>query len=550
MPNEVEPSGPSLISYLHLLRRRRHWVIGLIVAAILAALGYAFTAQNEYTASAQILVQPPGSTEISGSQVTILPADIQTALQLVNSAPVKGAVARLLGSAPKISAAQVGQTNVIQITATSAQPSQAAKIANAYSTAFVGYERTSEINTSTAAEAQVQAQINSITAQISSLQGQNSSTSVQNQIAALLNQESVLKEQLAQLEVNGAVSTGGVQVVSPASIPTSPSSPKKLEDIGLGGLAGILLGVGVAFLLEYLDDTVYSTEDVQLVSLETPLLALIPVITSWRNSEDTVVVTLSDPASPVAESYRSLRTSLQFAGHERSMQTILVTSPSAAEGKTSTVSNLAVVLASAGQRVIVVSADLRRPRIGQFFGMSEETGLTSVILSESLLADAVQAVENVDRLALLGTGPLPPNPAELLQSARTGAIIDALKKSFDIVLIDSPPVLPVTDAVILAGRSDVTLLVVAAGRTKRRDLAHAIETLSQVNAPRMGVVLNAVAKEAGYGHGDGYGYRYTYRPTTRFLSDRSASNGAVGNGNGQLSRFTRKEPRHARRSRD
>ena len=545
MANELGTPDPSLMNYLQILRRRRRWVVGLVGLCFVAAIGYSLTATKEYSASAQLLVQPSGgSVSINNNPVSVSPTDVLTALQLATSGPVKAAVTKQLGSAPQVSATQVGQTNVIQITATNPSPSEAAKIANAYATSFVAYQRSAALNNLTAAEAKLQSQITSIDSQIARLQGQRSSASTANQITALANEESVLKGQLAQLEVSGAVSPGGLEVVTAATVPTSPSSPKPLEDSLIGLVLGLVLGLGVAFLVEYLDDRVYSTEDVERIFPDAPMMALVPVVVSWRNTKVPVIATLSEPGSPVAEAYRSLRTSLQFAAHDRPLRTILVTSASATEGKTSTVSNLAVVLAGAGQRVVVVSADLRRPRVGQFFDMSEEVGLTSVILGQSTLADAVLPVQSVERVSLLGTGPLPPNPAELLQSSRTSEILEALMSSFHVVLIDSPPVLPVTDAVVLAGRADATLLVVAAGRTKRGDLARAAETLSRVDTPRVGIVLNAVTRESGYGYGRSYGYTYHDGYSSGYTP--ASSNGAGTNGNGASRGLSRKELRAAR----
>ena len=541
MRNELGTPDPSLMSYLHVLRRRRWWVVGLVVLCLGAALGYALTTSKKYSASAQLLVQPStGSVSLSGTQVDISSTDVLTALQLATSAPVEAAVAKTLGSAPGISASEVGQTNVIELTATSTSPAEAAKIANLYAVNFVAYERKATSSSYTTVETQLQSQITSINGQVTSLQNQKpSSASTANQINALSNEEYVLKGELAQLEVTGAASTGGLQVVSPASVPTSPSSPKPLEDGLFGLVVGLVFGLGVAFLVDYVDDKVYSTEDVERACPGSPVLALIPAVTSWRNTKNPVVVTLSEPGSRAAESYRSLRTSLLFAGHDHRLEAILVTSPSASEGKTSTVANLAVVLANAGQRVVVVSADLRKPRLGRFFEMDEEPGFTSVLIGQSSLAEVIQPVPGVANLSLLGTGPLPPNPAELLQSARATEILEDLKKSFDVVLIDSPPVLPVTDAVVLAGRVDATLMVVAAERSKGGPLAHAIETLAQVNAPRVGIVLNAVTREAGYGSRYGY-YGYS--------AAGSNGNGATTNGNGAAGALSHKELPEERRS--
>lgn len=271
--------------------------------------------------------------------------------------------------------------------------------------------------------------------------------------------------------------------------------------------AGVLLGLGVAALRNNLNDKLSSKETVEQLG-GAPVLALVPLVGSWKKRERAVLVSATDPTSPAAESYRSLRTSLQFLRHERQLRSLVITSPAAAEGKTSTVANLGALFAQAGERVVVISGDLRRPRLGQFFRVDEDTGLTSVLLGHRSLDDVIQQVAGHRNLWTLAAGPVTSNPAELLNSAAARDIFAALRTKFDLVLIDSPPVLPVTDAVVLSKAADATLLVVAAGQTKRGDLQRAAEKFEQVSAPVVGIVLNEVSKQAGYAYGYGYGYGY------------------------------------------
>ena len=498
---------PSFRAYLHILRRRKWWV-GLAAALGLAAsLAFSLTAHKQYSATAQLLVQP--SIDATGVGVTtpqpVTQTDVETELQLVTSAPVQQAVHARLNSSPAVSASEVGQTNVMAITATSDAPSQAALIANAYATAFVQYQQSVAERNLATAEAQLRSQINSLTQQLKPF-GHNTTSA---ESSALLNQQAVLKEQLAQMQVSGAVDTGAVVLVTAAQAPTSPNSPKPVQDALLGLAAGLAVGLGAAFLRDSLDDKLATKEAAEHVG-GAPVLAMTPMVPSWRREQPLVVVT-AEPTSPAAESYRSLRTSLQFVRQEGKIRSILVTSPAAAEGKTATLANLGVVFAQAGERVVLVSCDLRRPRIGEFFGLDEGVGLTSILLGEQTLEQVVLPVPDFERLSLLPAGPVPPNPAELLNGAHARDIFADLRKRFDLVLIDSPPVLPVTDAAILSRYADATLMLAAAGQTRRGDLHRAVEKLEQVGATILGIVLNKVSRQTGRDYGY-YGYSYGYKP--------------------------------------
>jgi len=532
-------TDPTLRSYAQLVRRRKWWVIAFALLGLAVSLAISFTEAKQYSASAQVLVQPSTQTGALGAtQQPVTPTDVQTMLQLVTSAPVTAAVRHQLGSAPGVTAAEVAQTNVISITAVAGSPARAATIANTYANAFVNDQRTTAINSLTQSEAQLKGQIKSISQQIKQLHRTPGTGSQQ---TALINQQAVLSEQLTQMQVNSSGETGGLTLVTPAQAPTAPSSPKPTENGALGLVAGLVLGLAAAFLRESLDDAVATKETAEEYGSAT-VLAAVPMVNSWKKRDRPLVVSLARPMSPAAEAYRSLRTSLQFARQERELHTILVTSPAAAEGKTSTLSNLGAMFAQAGQRVVLVSCDLRKPRLGEFFGIDERLGLTTAILGEQPVEELLQPVPGDDNLWLLGSGQMPPNPAELLNGRRIQDVFSTLRGMFDLVLIDSPPVLPVTDAVVLAKDVDATLLIVAAGQTSRGDLRRAVEKLAQVNARVVGLVLNETSRQAsGYGYGYQYGYGGTY------VSDRSLPAVPVQlNGNGSAPSSHRGGSRRAR----
>jgi polysaccharide biosynthesis transport protein len=509
---ELEPAEANLRTYLQIIGRRLTWL--LAVTALIVAVAVAFIAvqKKQYSATAQLLVQPAsGSVPTSGSQ-TVSSTDVLTELQLVSSGPVRGQITRKLGFAPNISAAEAGQSNLIAVTATAATPLEAADVANVYAKTFVAEQATSAINALDAAEQQLQKQINALDTQLQPLESEKApSAGATSTISALSSQEAVLKEQLAQLQVTGAETPGGVEVVTLASPPSSQSSPKPLLDGGLALVLGLLLGVAAAFAVEYFDDKVYTKDDAERLSGGVPVLAMIPRMKTWKKSGRPMLITELDPFSTVTEAYRSLRTSLQFAGHDGQLKTILITSASGSEGKTSTVANLGVVLAQAGQKVVIVGCDLRRPRIASFLRLNETPGFTSVLLGQADLKVALQPVPTIPGLAILGTGPIPPNPTDLVGSAKAAEIFQLLANNFDIVLIDSPPLLPVTDALVLSAYADAVLMVVMVGKTTRPEVQRASELLAQVGARPTGVVLNKAVRRSGNGPAYGYGYPYAYK---------------------------------------
>ncbi len=235
------------------------------------------------------------------------------------------------------------------------------------------------------------------------------------------------------------------------------------------------------------------------------------MVDAWRAKGGRHLALIEDPGSNASEAYRTLRTAIQFLSIDEPKHVIGITSSVPDEGKTTAVANLAVSFARAGQRVIVVSCDLRRPHVHQFFGIDNGTGLTSVLIREAPLREAVRAIDGETRLRLVPSGPVPPNPAEILSLDRVRQVIDVLAANSDVVLLDCPPVLPVTDALLLSRLVDGMLVLASARSTSRRDLRRTIQLLQQVEAPVLGVILNRVPAAGGYAYGYGYSYGYNNR---------------------------------------
>jgi non-specific protein-tyrosine kinase len=210
------------------------------------------------------------------------------------------------------------------------------------------------------------------------------------------------------------------------------------------------------------------------------------------------LITISEPRSPISEAYRTLRTNLDFAGLDQALETLVVTSAGVGEGKSTTLANLAVVSAQAGRKIILVDADLRRPALHQTFGLGNETGLTTVMMDQSALASPPLQETEVEGLSVLTSGPLPPNPADLMGSRRMEEVIAALGEQADQILFDTPPVVAVTDAAVLATKVDGVLLVISAGKTRRENARTAVQRLEQIKARLVGTVLTNMQMVTGF----------------------------------------------------
>jgi capsular exopolysaccharide synthesis family protein len=312
--------------------------------------------------------------------------------------------------------------------------------------------------------------------------------------------------QIQALGRQGLTLRTDVVVIETAQVPERPVRRRTLYT-ALAAVVGAMLAVGAAFLLEHLDDTIKTPEDVnRALGLNT-----LGTIGRLAKREEELVVA-AQPFSPIAEAFRVLRTNVRFSSLDRPLQTLLVTSPSLAEGKSNTTANLAVAMAQAGLRVVVVDADLRRPRLHQLFDLDlhEEGTVESSLggLTGSLLEgcpDGRLQPTQVENLKVLPSGELPPNPAELVGSQHMQKLLHELAQQVDVGLVDSPPVRPVADATALAQAVDGVLLVLEAGKTRRQAARHAVESLHQVGASLVGVVLNAVPT-----HKSSYYYYETY----------------------------------------
>ena len=353
---------------------------------------------------------------------------------------------------------------------------------------------------------------------------------------------STLQSKLQEVQIKEREQVEEVSLVRPATVPGSPMNPPQTAGkVFAGLLIGLTVGLVLAFVLESLDTSIGTIQDVESY-LETPVLGLIPLIDPVKDPllappEDEpegspvsamrpFLVSLLSPQSTVAEAYRSLRTNVEFLSLEKNVKTLCITSASLMEGKTTTAINLAITIAQMGKRTLLVEADLRKPFLHHAFGIPRDPGLTEVIVGNKewreclrtttdlmlgpLGVERLMTMPNVDKLFLLASGTPPPNPAEFLNSQRMQDLIAQFREQFDFVIFDCPPILPVTDAAILASKTDGTLMVYRVGKIARSALKRAKALLENVRGRVLGVVLTGLKAETSADYEELQYYRYAY----------------------------------------
>ena len=504
--------------YVNFLRRHARLIAACALGLMLVALMVSLLQQDTYRAKAQVLLRPRSTVSLSDSDgQTRSVGTVETETQVVKSDPVRRAVRDAIGSAPRVSASRIGETEVMEIAATHANARQAARIANTYAREYVRFRRTQTLDDLVTAGEELQARIATLQTQIDDLDRRIATDSNREQLrpryVQLVTQQGVLAQKLNELQVDAALRDGGAEIVKAADLPRSPASPKPVQNAVFGLLLGGLVGLAAATVRDRLDDSVKTKDELDDLVPTVPVLGVIPTIDAEERAGVAFVESLREGVSAAAEAYRSLRTSVQLLGVESPLVTIQITSPMAGEGKTNTLANLGTVFAQTGQRIVLVDLDLRRPRVHEVFHVPNKVGFTSVFLGEASIDDALVPVRGAGAMFVLPSGPIPANPSEVLAARRTSEMIFALRQRFDVVLVDSAPVLPVTDATVLAAWVDATMLVVNAGQTTKKQVTDSVDRLRQVNASLVGTVLNRAEPEIGYGYS--YGYASADAPQVR-----------------------------------
>jgi capsular exopolysaccharide synthesis family protein len=505
--------------YVAILRLRKWSIILVTLVVVGAALAFSSQQDPVYASEARFLVKQVAvsATDTAGQ------LNMETEQELAASTTVASRVIEKLGLEdvePKallnrVTVDVVPATEILSFTVEGRTPEEALQLANAFANQYGKFRREEVLSELEAAKQEIQEQIANIeeelagvkTAEETAPEGSPERGEAAADAASLQARLNLLVAEEGELADAEDIQVG--QVIQPASLPLRPVSPDHVRNGVLALVVGLLLGIGLAFLRERLDDRLRGRQDLE-DHLGAPVLAVVPRVSSWKRRGDTPLVTLKEPRAATAEAYRTLRTSLLFAASQRDAKVLLVTSPHAGEGKTATSVNLAVVLAQARKRVLLLSADLRKPRLHRFFGLSNDIGLTNILIGEAQPWDAVADV-GMGSLKVVPSGPVPGHPAELLGSDAMGRLLEQFREVADFVILDSAPALVVADALTLAPFVDASLFVADAEHTTRGAVIHARNQLDQVNADVMGAVLNnfdpSKAKRSPYY----YSYYYTYK---------------------------------------
>lgn len=448
-----------LADYVDLLRKRWRWIAAVAAAGLVSAFAFSMLSTPVYSATAQVFVSVSGTDTtadlVQGSTFTT--KQVASYAQLVDSPSVLDPVIADLGLeqsagelAEQVTAQAPLDTVLINITADDPSAELSAAIAN------------------------------------------GTAESLAATVAAI---EKPSTDQPSPVRIS---------TVRSAVVPDAAVSPNTPLNLAIGLLVGLALGFGTALLRERMDTRIRTQDDVRAVT-DT---AIIGSISYDESAADLPLIVQESPRSARSEAFRRLRTNLQFLALDRERRAIVITSAIPGEGKSTTAINMAISLADAGTKVVLVDADLRRPTVSKYMGLEGATGLTTVLIGKVAVEDAIQEWGNPN-LRVLASGQIPPNPSELLGSLHMAELIQKLGSEYDVVLIDTAPLLPVTDGAILARLAAGAVVVVGAGTTHRPQVEEALEALSTVGANVLGIVANRLpmTERGGY-----YRYEYQYQP--------------------------------------
>jgi len=504
---------------LALLWRRKWSILAITLLVVGLALFVSGRQTPIYESRASVLVVPADLGSASDAPEVL---NMATEAQLMSSVQVAEIVAENLKISTdlrqlleELTVDQPLETEILEISYRDPDPNRAQRLATGFAQGYLQYRTTGATAQIQQSEEKIQRELDALQLRLGKIQTELARLpedslrrgSLESEAASL--QSLILERQLALFDLPDQVTVG--RIIQPAQPASSPVSPNDVIAVGLGLAAGLALGIGLAFLRDRLSQRLRSSEETE-EHLGAPILGTIPRVPQWRRRSKPLVITLTHQRSPSAEAYRILRTNVLSVAAGVGAKSIMVTSAYGGEGKSATVANLGVVLAGAGKRVSLVSADLRRPRLQEFFQRDGSVGLSDVLAERLPLSAAVQEITlpaslptelSSIGLRILPSGRVPEDPAELLTTERMSEVLRDLEETSDIVLVDVPPALAVTDALVVAQVAQGVLVVLGPNSVERSSVLAVRQQLEKVGARILGGVLNGpdtLTAQAGYSY--------------------------------------------------
>ncbi len=515
----------TLAEYLSVLRRRWWLIVAVTILAGGAAFAWSVSQPKQYRAQTQILMSAQTanqSLDPTASGVRDVARQLENELVFAKSRLVSDAVAARLGFKAKVSVAgQSKSADLITFTAEGPLPDLVVLAADTYAETYIALRSERIVNSSANTRRAITEKLDELKTQRTRFDPKDTTLSAQRD--AVDRQIALYEQYTNGLDLmSDLAAASNAQVLSAAIRPTRPFSPTPARTATMAAVLGLMMGVGLAFMREFIDDRIRSKDRLERVTGAATTLSQIPKVSRRLSSE------IIDPLhnTLLSETFRNLRAAVQFVGLRGGLRTIQITSARPGEGKSVVAGHLAVAMARSGTPTVLVDADLRRPMIAKRFGLPNDVGLTNVMLGTDSLDDAMQLVEGCPELYIITSGPSPTNAADLLWPAEQlsgvptfPAVLQELVERGFSVIVDAPPVLPVADALTIARAVDGTLFVTTAGVSRRRDISRALESLSHVDARVIGTVLNQSTEQRNGRYG--YGYEADAERTRRGRRRRS-----------------------------
>ncbi len=486
--------------YVAVLRRRWVWLVLPLLAIPLLIGVVTATRPDVFVASSSVLLKTTAAQEAVDDTATntgILDRSLENEISLALSDTARTAVADRLGvgvdDLPQTAVTRDGRADVLTFTVRERTPEAAAAAANIWAETFVELKQVE-------AEQSITGAVDRLTSRLDEARERRSMTNDESEQAVIDAQISSLTDSIIALELSGELALSGTaRVITVANPPQSRSNAPVGRNVALAAVAGALLGVATALAAESLDRTISSEADLERMGVIN--LGSVPAPRRGDPETPLETMTVDHPDSRFADAYQKIRTAIDFAAVGIDLRSLAITSANRAEGKTTSSVNLAIAMASAGKRVVLADCDLRRPRIDKLFSLSRTPGLADSVLSNVPLVDVAAPIADGPRdLVIIPSGTLPPNPASLISSAPFAKLVAELREEADLAIFDTPPVLPVADALALSPQVDAVVIVVEARRTTRPEIERTVHLLAKAGATVLGAVLVGVKASAGYGY--------------------------------------------------